>query len=192
MPITQPVKWTEIKNKPTTVAGSGLADAATVTQATNAANPGTVAWFAAGTAPTGWIKANGAAVSRSTYAALFAAIGTTHGSGDGAATFNVPDLRGEFVRSLDDGRGVDSGRGIGTAQTDAMQGHRHTRRTDGSAERSYQRPSSGWGDTGGGALSALSDQTDTGNPVADGTNGAPRTGSETRPRNVALLACIKY
>ncbi|WP_231679148.1 phage tail protein, partial [Ralstonia pseudosolanacearum] len=52
-----------------------------------------------------------------TYAALYAEIGTTFGAGDGAATFNLPDLRGEFLRGWDDGRGVDSGRGIGTWQS---------------------------------------------------------------------------
>ncbi|MCK9131735.1 phage tail protein [Haemophilus influenzae] len=64
---------------------------------------GEVAFFARTTPPSGWLKANGAAVSRTTYAALFAAIGTTFGAGDGSSTFNLPDLRGEFVRGLDDG-----------------------------------------------------------------------------------------
>jgi microcystin-dependent protein len=51
----------------------------------------------------GWLKCNGAAVSRSTYAVLFAAIGTLYGAGDGTTTFNLPDYRGEFLRGLDDG-----------------------------------------------------------------------------------------
>ena len=59
---------------------------------------GTVAYIAASSAPGGWLKCNGAAVSRTTYAALFAAIGTTFGAGDGSTTFKLPDLRGEFVR----------------------------------------------------------------------------------------------
>lgn len=55
---------------------------------------GAVDFTAAASAPTGWILANGAAVSRTAYARLFAAIGTTYGAGDGTTTFNLPDLRG--------------------------------------------------------------------------------------------------
>lgn len=47
--------------------------------------------------PDGWLLCNGAAVSRSTYAALFAVIGTKHGSGDGSTTFNLPNLANRFV-----------------------------------------------------------------------------------------------
>lgn len=87
---------------------------------------GLVAHFARSTAPAGWLKANGAAVSRSAYAELFAAIGTTYGAGDGFTTFNLPDLRGEFVRGWDDGRGVDGGRELGSGQAGAQQSHSHT------------------------------------------------------------------
>ena len=59
---------------------------------------GAVMPFAMNSAPSGWLAADGAAVSRSTYATLFAAISTTHGVGDGSTTFNLPDLRGIFVR----------------------------------------------------------------------------------------------
>jgi len=61
-------------------------------------------------APDGWRACSGQAVSRTTYAALFAAIGTEYGVGDGSTTFDLPDLRGEFLRGWDNGRGVDSGR----------------------------------------------------------------------------------
>ena len=81
---------------------------------------GAVLYFAGQTAPSGWLKANGAAVSRTAYAALFAAIGTTYGAGDGSTTFNLPDLRGEFMRGWDDGRGIDRGRAFGSAQGDAI------------------------------------------------------------------------
>ncbi len=56
--------------------------------------PGTVWDYAGATAPTGWLECDNSAVSRATYAALFTAIGTTWGAGDGATTFNVPDFRG--------------------------------------------------------------------------------------------------
>lgn len=92
----------------------------------SACPPGMIAPFAMTSPPTGWLKANGAAVSRATYAALFAAIGTAHGAGNGSTTFNLPDLRGEFIRGLDDGRGVDSGRTLGSSQADMIEAHEHT------------------------------------------------------------------
>ena len=87
---------------------------------------GSVHMMATTTAPSGYLKCNGTAISRTTYAALFAIIGTTHGAGDGSSTFNVPDLRGEFVRGWDDSRGVDSGRNFGTSQSDNNKQHNHS------------------------------------------------------------------
>lgn len=146
---------------------------------------GTVQSFAMSSAPAGWLKANGAAVSRTAYAALFAVIGTTYGAGDGSTTFGLPDLRGEFIRGWDDGRGVDTGRVFGTAQSDAFQGHWH-------ATTLYQ--TNAGGGTGIGTAQntpvvATSSITD---PTPNDVNGTPRTASETRPRNVAMLACIKF
>ena len=86
---------------------------------------GAVMHFAMSAPPTGWLKANGAAVSRTAYAALFAAISTYYGAGDGSTTFNVPDLRGEFIRGWDDGRTVDNGRVFGSAQTHGIATHTH-------------------------------------------------------------------
>lgn len=57
--------------------------------------------YAGSTAPSGWVLCYGQAISRTTYATLFAVIGTTYGSGDGSTTFNVPDLRGRTVAGLD-------------------------------------------------------------------------------------------
>jgi microcystin-dependent protein len=76
--------------------------------------PASVLPFAASSAPTGWLLCDGSAVSRTTYAALFAAIGTSHGSGDGSTTFNLPDYRWTFLR----GRGSNiSVTGSGTASS---------------------------------------------------------------------------
>lgn len=138
--------------------------------------PGSVIWYAANAAPTGYLKANGAAVSRSTYAALFSAIGTTFGVGDGSTTFNLPDLRGEFIRGWDDGRGVDSGRTFGSAQAQAIQSHTHSGVVGVGVNGSV-------GVTGG-IIGVQSD----GVTLAIGSTG----GTETRPRNIALLACIKF
>lgn len=82
--------------------------------------PGTILTMATSTVPAGTLLCNGALVSRTQYPELFAAIGTTYGAGNGTTTFQLPELRGEFLRGLDGGRGVDSGRTIGSAQGDAI------------------------------------------------------------------------
>lgn len=65
--------------------------------------------FAMSTAPTGWLVCDGSAVSRVTYANLYAAIGSTWGAGDGSTTFNIPDLRGQFLRGFDSRSPASSG-----------------------------------------------------------------------------------
>lgn len=132
---------------------------------------GSVSFFAGTTVPTGWLKCNGAALSRLLYTSLFAQIGYTFGgSGD---TFNLPDLRGEFIRGYDDGRGIDSGRTFGSFQADDLKSHTHT----------YTR------------YASLLVQTGSNTPCWSGTStidtGATG-GTETRPRNLALMPCIKY
>lgn len=77
---------------------------------------GMVSYFAMNSAPEGWLIANGRPVSRVTYARLFSRVGIIYGAGDGTSTFNLPDGRGEFIRGLDNGRGIDAGRAIGTNQ----------------------------------------------------------------------------
>ena len=86
---------------------------------------GSVFCMAVATVPSGYLECNGAAVSRSTYSVLFAVIGTAYGTGNGSSTFNLPDLRGEFVRGFDNGRGVDSGRSIASSQSSQFGQHNH-------------------------------------------------------------------
>ncbi|MGF6444405.1 phage tail protein [Paraburkholderia youngii] len=86
---------------------------------------GTLLPFAGATVPSGFLLANGAAVSRMTFAALFAQIGTIYGAGDGATTFNLPDSRGVVLRGLDNGRGFDPGRALGSYQADSFASHGH-------------------------------------------------------------------
>ncbi len=153
---------------------------------------GTVIWSAASAAPSGTLKANGAAVSRTTYAALFSAIGTTFGIGDGSTTFNLPDLRGEFVRGWDDGRGVDSGRTFGSAQGDANKAHNHDVTGGAHSHAVYDDSLGGTGDAltiSTGVNTTATVQSDTGTHTHTvSSEGGP----EARPRNIALLACIKY
>jgi microcystin-dependent protein len=142
---------------------------------------GTVFFHAANSAPSGSLKANGAAISRSTYATLFSAIGTTFGVGDGSTTFNVPDLRGYFPRGWADDGSIDSGRSFGTTQESTTL---NAGITDEDADSGY-------------TVQNLMSNTD-GN---DGTRSAKRnvnngnytaTKRKIRPVNIALLACIKF
>lgn len=89
-----------------------------------------IAGFPLASAPAGWLKANGAAVSRTAYADLFSRIGTTFGAGDGSTTFNLPDYRGEFLRGFDDGRGLDGGRTLNSVQAAMVLAHNHTAGAD--------------------------------------------------------------
>lgn len=81
-----------------------------ITSTASAIKPGHMAPYAGATAPPGWLLCYGQAISRSTYAALFLAIGTVHGAGDGATTFNVPDMRGRTVAGKDDMGGAAANR----------------------------------------------------------------------------------
>lgn len=77
-------------------------DAVSLGQLQNGTPVGAVIDYAGSNAPATWMFAYGQAVSRTTYAALFAAIGTTYGAGNGSTTFNLPDLRGRVVAGKDD------------------------------------------------------------------------------------------
>ena len=140
---------------------------------TKLALTGSVVWFAGLSVPDGWLIANGAALSRTVYAELFAAIGTAHGNGDGSTTFNLPDLRGEFIRGFDNNRGIDTGRLFATAQGGAIQSHSH------SVVAAFEGAAGTARRTLGGAANS------------NVNTGAVGNG-ETRPRNIALLGLIKY
>lgn len=147
--------------------------------------PGAILYLAHANAANGWLKCNGGAVSRTIYAALFANIGTTYGTGDGSTTFNLPELRGEFIRVLDDGRGVDPGRGLGSAQAQQMPQHTHSADPVGNGWY-HDAPGLGIINIGGATLN-INRSLATGN-VATG----PSVGTENRVRNVALPAYIKF
>lgn len=148
---------------------------------------GTIIMFAANTPPSGYLKANGDAVSRTTYSELFAVIGTTFGVGDGVHTFDLPDLRGYFSRGWDDGRGIDTARVFGSNQADE------------NAPISLTDPGHVHADVGfltnaAYALGALAPGTSTAQNTSAAVTGITVNGSgtESRPKNVALLACIKF
>ena len=90
--VTGTTTFTGVPSAPTASAGTNTTQVATTAFVLANANPtGSLIMWTTGTAPTGWLLCAGAAVSRSTYAALFAVIGTTFGVGDGSTTFNVPN-----------------------------------------------------------------------------------------------------
>jgi microcystin-dependent protein len=139
---------------------------------------GAVMAFAMNGAPTGWLAANGSAVSRTTYSALWTALGTTsspYGQGDGSTTFNLPDLRGYFVRgSGTNSDGTESGT-FGAKQSDEIKSHTHTTGQTGTGTTQDAPLSSG-----------VRYVTGIGATVTGATGG-----TETRPKNIAMLYCIK-
>lgn len=169
-------------------------------QIAHGGKPGDLVYTLGTTAPAGTIKANGANnLSRTAYARLFAAIGTSYGAGDGVTTFGVPDLRGEFVRGWDDGRGVDVGRLLGSWQASMLGSHVHNGTTSSSGAHTHGVPdadqNAGYGgnfDSGGiTSVSRYVTTTEAGSHTHGFTTDATG-GAETRPRNVAVLICIKY
>ena len=173
-------------------------DGSSWTQFGAGAPVGAVFCTAAASVPTGFLECNGAAVSRSTYANLFSVIASIYGSGDGSSTFNLPDLRGEFIRGFDNGRGIDNGRTHASAQSDQNKTHTHTASvTDSGHEHNVRAGTSG---SGGGNVS----DRDAGSPgsfrsgqIQSATTGisvsnASQGGTEVRVRNIAMIYIIKF
>lgn len=134
----------------------------------------------------GWLACDGSAVSRTTYSALFAIISDDYGDGDGSTTFNLPDLRGEFLRGVDSGAGNDpdaasrtdrgdgtTGDNVGTKQDGEVGPHRHGTDVQGVNESNWDGANSRGG-----------------NQVSGRARTTENTGSETRPRNVGVLFYI--
>jgi microcystin-dependent protein len=160
--------------------------------------PGSVIAYMGTTAPPGWLLCDGSLVSRTNYAALFSVIGTSSGSGDGSTTFNLPDMRGIFLRGVNGSRsdgladpddnttfrtnifsGGNMGNSVGSYQADQFASHTHT--------TPYPYP-------------ALNNN---GYTAHDGSGGFPGAmsffqtvnatgGNETRPKNVYVNYIIKY
>ncbi|MCA4898745.1 MAG: tail fiber protein [Bacteroidota bacterium] len=162
--------------------------------------PGTIVAYGGTTAPQGWLLCDGAIYTSATYPKLFAAIGNAYGSPAGGQ-FRVPDFRGKFLRGVDGVAGADpnaasriaqytggnGGNAVGSYQTDSFQGHSHridipfSTTSPGSNQRI-------------GATTSTAGQTDwsASTVLTDGTNGAPRTGLETRPVNIYVNYIIKF
>lgn len=190
---------TDASHKLTVVPGSNLTGNRTLTVVTGDADRtldmslgrsthriGEVIIWTTNTAPAGTLECDGSAVSRTTYADLYAVIGTTHGQGDGSTTFNVPDYRGEFLRGWAHGQSTDpdrasrtaaatggaTGDNVGSKQGYELQAHTHT------VPRKLDGPSGGTV-----RYTVSADLT---------TNTGSTGGNETRPRNANVLYCIVY
>ena len=182
---------------------------------------GAIMPFAMNTAPSGWLAANGSAVSRTTYAALFAAIGTTYGAGDGNSTFTLPDLRASFVRGAGSD-GVATAGTFGAKQADGVISHTHgtggesnshfhyaVAGVTGSSEpystvninaseyiaaRAESTVTPNWSYTLNGVSTVANvgrTSDDVGTHTHTTNSQSPAGTTETRPRNIAMLYCIK-
>jgi phage-related tail fiber protein len=158
--------------------------------------PGAVMSFAMSAAPDGWLPCNGAAINRTTYAPLFSAIRTTFGIGDGANTFNLPDLRGEFIRGWAENRAVDTGRAFGATQSQNWKSLYFTNTYNTYVHEGYWGKNiyPDWYSPGNEGMF-------TGYWFSAGTPPGPYYATATRfswddteirPRNIALLYCIKF
>ena len=162
---------------------------------------GMIAPFAMSTPPTGWLACDGSAISRSTYSALFTAIGTTWGSGDGSSTFGLPDLAGAFLRGTgthgthqdarENGSAHFAAPSVGSFQDDQFQGHGHTLYSKGGYGNSDQIVALRNAVSGSGVY-AIADRNGLVQQAVEFGHSPPRTGVETRPFNASVKYCIKF
>ncbi|WP_155767649.1 MULTISPECIES: tail fiber protein [Xanthomonas] len=140
----------------------------------------------------GWMVCDGRALRAASYPQLYAALGTIHGNGGQDGMFQLPDLRGVFVRGVDNGSGADpdlgnrlqpSGEGaysgVGSLQLDAFHTHTHT----------YARPKQALTSDQTGSAYSVSDENE---QTSDLEPQAAVSQNETRPRNVAAYYIIRY
>lgn len=179
--------------------------------------PGEIIMWPLETPQTGTLECNGAAVSRTTYANLFTAIGTTHGAGNGTTTFNLPDYRGIFLRGWDHGAGNDpdvgsrtnrgdavTGDHVGTAQLDSNKSHTHSvtgslgnfaAATEGGDDHhilsTYGGNANPGTDGAGISVAGTSLQFDLSIVTVNGT-AAATGGTESRPKNKTVMFCIAF
>ncbi len=148
---------------------------------------GAINSFGGASVPTGWLLCNGSAVSRTTYADLFSAIGTAWGYGNNSTTFNLPDLRGRFLRGRANGSsndpdrssrtaintGGNTGDNVGSLQADELKSHNHFIT---------------WAEAAAGLLGSSAWDNAGANQHTSSSTG----GNETRPKNAYVNFVIKY
>lgn len=181
-------------DNPETLAAMGIKDSYTkaeieamIAQASALPVGATVAFPLNKVAP-GFLELDGSVKSIAVYPDLAAFLGTAFNKGDeGAGNFRLPESRGEFLRGWDHGRGVDADRGVGTYQADAFKAHRH--------DPLFATGAVNSGTILGITNSGAGDRTGSGEQYANGGGGLAYIstvgGTETRPRNLAVVWCVK-
>jgi microcystin-dependent protein len=167
---------------------------------------GSIVAFGGRSAPDGWLLCDGARVSRSKYVALYAAVGSAWGGGDGATTFNLPDLRGVFLRGVDAGANRDPdaasrtasaaggnvGGAVGTIETDDFRSHNHGGSTGGVAANFDTNAARDYLNSGDNRVFAYTSAGAVSNLFREHTHSINAAGGhETRPINVAVNYIIK-
>lgn len=190
-------------DNPNTLAKMGITDTYTKAQVdamiaeASALPVGTMVGFPVNKVPPGFLEIDGSVKSIAAYPDLAAFLGTAFNKGDeGVGNFRLPESRGEFLRGWDHGRGVDPGRAAGSAQLDALQnitGSFSVRQTDqvaadiGGLGGAYK-----YGPDGvSGGIKEISTTVKPLNTIQFDASLVARTASETRPRNLAVMWCIK-
>lgn len=156
----------------------------------NSTQVGSIVPFGGGSVPAGFLLCDGSSLSRTTYARLFAVIGSAFGSANGSS-FNIPDFRGRFLRGVDGGiardpdrasrtamnTGGNSGDNVGSIQADELKYHNHASGVN-------------QDNVGGSSYAAITSQNNdnTGSQFPTGYYG----GNETRPVNAYVNFLIKY
>lgn len=143
---------------------------------------GAVLAFPTGIVAPGYLELDGSVQSIAIYPDLAAYLGTTYNKGnEGAGNFRLPESRGEFLRGWDHGRGIDTGRDVGTYQMDLTRAHNHPFVIDSGSGTGFGAVGvkSAAGGILGGAVRSSTSYTDS------------SVGAETRPRNLAVMWCIK-
>ncbi|WP_236196176.1 phage tail protein [Pseudomonas glycinae] len=171
-------------SNPDTLAGFGIKDSYTKAEVealiakASALPVGSIVAFPVDTPPPGFLELDNSVKSSATYPDLSAYLGGKFNKGDeGVGNFRLPEARGEFLRGWDHGRGVDTGRGLGTSQADELKAHAHA--TD------YELITDTF--AAGPAIRNFVQSYGSTDDVRTKSTG----GAETRPRNVAVMWCIK-
>ncbi|MBF0350983.1 MAG: tail fiber protein [SAR324 cluster bacterium] len=155
------------------------------------------------TPPTGWLFCDGSAVSITTYAELYSAIGTTYGIGDGSTTFNLPDYRGYFLRGIDNSAGSDPDAGSRTNRGDGVTGDNVGTKQSELAKipnlaifdadnNSILMVGTGNGGVGSNSQIFIDSQANKAGGASQHTLLAQGQGNETRPKNISVIYLIKY
>lgn len=183
------------------IAAAAVTLAKLASEVTERLNPaGAILPYGGSTPPSGYVLCDGSAISRTAFSALFSAVGVRFGQGDGSTTFNVPDLRGRFLRGRDAGTGRDpdagsrtamatggaSGDNVGSIQSDAFESHDH-----GGGDHTHGVPANDGTTSANAAGNLYTRQNTAGTSAASGDIIDAEGGNETRPINAYVNFIIK-